>query len=165
MTDDSELTKGAEDSINVSDEAATTDNRTDQEIRTNILTSYYPHQGPFPPPQMLQAYELVRPGLSSIIIRMTLEQSKHRRSLEKAVVLGGEKRAWAGIACAFLLSVGVIAGSVYLIDKGRAVAGTVLGSTTIVSLASIFIYGTAQRKAERQSKQEQLLKAVKPTEE
>jgi hypothetical protein len=85
------------------------------------------HSGPIPAPQILKAYDLVEPGLAREIVNMAKDQQQHRMVLEKATILGGGKRAWAGLGCAFALSCLSIGGSVYLIDRGHDVAGAALG--------------------------------------
>jgi len=60
--------------------------------------------GPLPPPEILQKYNQVEPGLAERIVSMVEKQSEHRRSLEKKVVFSGERRALLGQIMAFVIA-------------------------------------------------------------
>lgn len=115
------------------------------------------HSGPIPAPEVLKGYDLVRPGLSDQIVEMAKKQQDHRLELERATILGGGKRAWAGLVLGFILSSATLCGSVYLIANGHDPAGATLGTASIAALAGVFVYGSQQRKEERTEKQEELL--------
>lgn len=122
-----------------------------------IAASMY--SGPLPSPQVLKAYGLVQPGLDVKIVDLLIGQTTHRQKLESTVIIGDGNRAWAGIACAFVLSLTTILGGIYLVDKGNKLAGTVISVGSLASLSGVFIYGTNQRKDERRKKRENLLKS------
>lgn len=81
---------------------------------------------------------------------MAENQSLHRIDLEKTVVHGDSKRANWGLFCGYSLSILVLALSSILIWNGHDTAGTILGTTDLVSLVSVFIYGTHVRRQERE---------------
>jgi uncharacterized membrane protein len=110
-----------------------------------------------PPPQVLKAYDLVQSGLAERIVGLAEEQARHRMSLEKTVVLGDSKRAWAGLVAAFCLSCLFTGISYDLIKNDKQVAGTILGTGSLATLVSTFIYGTNKRAEEREKKRQDLL--------
>ncbi|MBI3922627.1 MAG: DUF2335 domain-containing protein [Armatimonadetes bacterium] len=112
--------------------------------------------GPIPPPQLLKAFDLVQPGFAERIVKMAESQMEHRMSLEKMVIQGDHQRANCGLGLAFTLSMAFLAVSYLLVRDGHEVAGGVLGTVDLVGLASAFIYGTKQRREERERKAEQL---------
>ena len=112
--------------------------------REEILSLY---SGPLPPPRLLKEYDDVYPGLAKEIVTMVSAQSSHRQALEKAIVIGDGRRAWAGICCAFALALVSIVGGVYAIERGNKVSGTIIGTGAMAGLVSVFIYGTSIRKS------------------
>lgn len=105
--------------------------------------------GPLPPPQVLQEYENILPGLADRIVRMTEIQSAHRQDLERYITRSDSRRANAGLICAVLIAVMGLVGSYLLITGGYSFEGTGLGGATLVGLVVAFIYGTNSRKQER----------------
>lgn len=116
--------------------------------------------GPIPAPEVLKGYDSVRPGLSDEIVKMAKKQQDHRIEMERSVILGGGKRAWAGLFLGFLLSIATLSGSIYLIATNHDTAGATLGTASIAALAGVFVYGSQQRQEERKEKQEKLLEKL-----
>lgn len=54
------------------------------------ITHYY--SGPLPPPGMLKEYNEIQSDFAERIMRLTEEEARHRREMEKAVVRGGHNR-------------------------------------------------------------------------
>lgn len=97
-------------------------------------------EGPVPPPAVIEAYERLVPGSAQIMWSNFDDQSQHRRELEKAVVLGSEKRADKGqFIAAFLLIVAIAAGVVVAVTANAAAGAAIvigaLGSGTAVYIA------------------------------
>jgi uncharacterized membrane protein len=114
--------------------------------------------GPLPHPDILRGYDQVVPGAAERILVMAEEQARHRQSLERTVIEGGSRRANLGLWLGFILSIVVLALSAALIVNGYEVAGTVIGSIDLVSLATVFVVGRIDQRKERIEKaaQEQL---------
>lgn len=85
---------------------------------------------------------------------MSESQIKHRIQLENKVVGGDSVRSYLGIASALIISLAIIAASIYLISKGYSWEGVSLIGIDLVGLAFVFIYGTRERRAERERKAE-----------
>jgi uncharacterized membrane protein len=108
--------------------------------------------GPLPPPDILAKYDLVVPGSAARILAMAETQSRHRRSLERIVVIGDSRRAWAGLWTGFTLGMtGLIVGG-FLGFYGQQVAASVIGGGALASLVSVFVIGTKSRQQERSKK-------------
>jgi uncharacterized membrane protein len=108
--------------------------------------------GPFPHPDMLARFEQIVPGSAAKIIKMAESQTSHRQSLEKAVVLADVQKSWYGLLCGLIIGMTGIIGTVVLGIFGQPVLGGVLGSSTLVSLVSVFVIGRKKMEAERMEK-------------
>lgn len=108
--------------------------------------------GPLPHPDLLAKYNLAVPNAAERIIAMAEKQSEHRQALETRVIASDIRLSFLGLIFALILSVGGIASSAYLINQGRELGGGILGGSSMATLAGIFIYGTQQRKRERERK-------------
>jgi uncharacterized membrane protein len=108
--------------------------------------------GTLPPPDVLRGYNEIVPGAAERIIKMAEQQAQHRQSLERIVVEGGSKRANTGMWLGFIISMVVLGLSAVLIFNGYQVAGTVIGSVDLVSLAAVFVIGRVDQRRERVQK-------------
>ena len=117
--------------------------------RTISATSY---MGPLPPPELFAQYEQILPGAADRILNMAERQSLHRQTKELIQVKTESRDSLLGIISAFLISVITIIAGVYVIKSGHAVSGTILGTTGLVSLVSVFIYGTRNKQIDEKTK-------------
>ena len=114
------------------------------------------YQGPLPPPDILERYNDVYSGSAKIIIDNFIIQSNHRRSLEAIVIKAGSRDSLIGIISAFILGMTAIIGSVICILHNKESFGFSLGLTGIGGLVGTFIYGTRQKRLERENKSRML---------
>ncbi len=119
--------------------------------------------GPIPPPSALQGYENIIPGSANRILEMAEKQTEHRIELEKIVIQGDTTRSYVGLIAGFILSAMVIVGGIYLISTGHDWAGGVLVGLDLVGLASVFVYGSRSRRAEREQKSSETTPPQTPT--
>ncbi len=110
------------------------------------------YSGPIPPPAHLEKYESILPGAADRIISMAESQAKHRQEIENKVISSDVKNSTLGLWFGFLIGLAGVITGFYLIYTGKVIEGSLYGGGTIVSLAGIFIYGSRQRKKERESK-------------
>jgi uncharacterized membrane protein len=103
------------------------------------------YSGPLPPATELAKYESVCPGFADRIVKMAEGQAAHRQDLEKCAFTHDARRSWGGLVAGWTVALAFLAGSVYLIQGGNAVAGTILGTLDIVALAAVFVIGKWQR--------------------
>ena len=81
-------------------------------------------------------------------------QANHRMQLEKTVVTGDTRRSNAGLAAGFVVALGGLAASFFMVDRGHEVAGIVVGGLDLGTLVGAFIYGTISSRQERQQRSE-----------
>lgn len=110
------------------------------------------YAGPVPSPQMLREYDDIVPGLADRLISVFEQQAKHRMGLEDKVVQDNSHRANLGLWFGFILGAMAILSAVGLSIAHLQVAGGILGGTGMVSLAAVFVYGSQQRKSEREGR-------------
>ena len=120
------------------------------------------YSGPIPPPEILAKYDQLIPGSAAKIIEMAHKQSEHRMDLERKVVLGELRRANAGLWCAALVSLSILAGGVVCILRGHDTAGAAIVAIDMAAVITAFLVGTVQRRKERQQKAQIQAGLVKP---
>ena len=96
-------------------------------------------RGPIPPPEILVGYEKTLPGASERIFKMVEEQHNHRMFIEKYIVNSQIRQSsrgqWIGATLAILF--GALSGLLgYL---GHDWLAGIIGVTTIIGLATIFV--------------------------
>jgi uncharacterized membrane protein len=105
-------------------------------------------KGPYPPPQMIAAYERALPGLGREIMDGFVEERKHRHAIQSRRAnadIDAEKR---GQWFAFILSV-VLAGVATLAFYwGHPAAASTVVGVNLIGLATIFISGKKLPKSE-----------------
>lgn len=113
-----------------------------------IIAQQISYQSPLPPPEVLQKYNQIQPGLVEKIIELTETQANHRRALEdkqlEAQVQHWERRdreAKLGQIFAFIISVCAIGGGVYVALNGYQWAGTIISALGLGSIVTAFIKG------------------------
>lgn len=117
---------------------------------TAIAASFY--SGPIPPPELLESYDRLVPGTAAQILARVEKQSDHRMQLEKLAVKSDVNRANRGLIAAFVLSLAFLVAGARLVHEGHDTAGAAIVGIDIAGLAGAFIYGTSQRKKEREKK-------------
>ena len=112
------------------------------ESRTDIL----------PPPEELERYEQIHPGITKIILDTYIGQVNHRIKLESSVIENDNKRANRGqIVSAVLTFFCITAGSILTyFDKNIVGLSLIIGS--IGTLLTAFYGGAILRKIERVQK-------------
>ena len=87
---------------------------------------------------------------------MAEEQAKHRQGLESSVIKSDIADSKRGLYLGFIIGiVAIIAGTVCIL-QGQTIAGGVMGGSAVPGLAAVFVYGSQQRRKEREVKQKQL---------
>lgn len=82
-------------------------------------------------------------------LELTDKQVTHRINLEDKVITHDIANSSNGRVSALILTVLSLAVTALFVLKGYATQGLTFGSVVIVSLASIFVYGTQSRRNER----------------
>ena len=105
--------------------------------------------GPLPHPDILKKFNEIVPGSAERIIKMTEEQSSHRRELERKVINSDISRSKWGQILGFIISIVGLGVSTIVSIYGSAITGGVIGAGTLVALVSVFMYGSKTRSEER----------------
>ncbi len=110
--------------------------------------------GPLPPPDVLRKFDEIVPGSAERIIKMAEEQSVHRKDLEKKVINSDIARSKWGQILGFVISIAGLIVSGLVAIYGSAVAGSIIGVSTLASLVGVFMYGSKSRSEEREDGRE-----------
>lgn len=120
--------------------------------QTLQVTSF---SGPLPPPDQLEHYERIAPGIAERIVAMAEQhvsmadrQMQHRHGLENRVVDSNIKLAKRGQIFAYSLGVIGLGGGMFLIHAGLELWGGTAFLGSLASLIAVFIYG--QKKQEKE---------------
>jgi uncharacterized membrane protein len=113
---------------------------------------YQHHQGPLPDPQTLAHYDQILPGAAERILVLAENQQAHRHSLESKAIGTDSRNSLAGIVSAFVISMTTILAGGYVATSGAEWPGVLLGTSGLASVVGVFIYGTQQRRKEREQK-------------
>lgn len=105
--------------------------------------------GPLPDPAVLRQYNEIIPDGANRILKMAEEQSAHRISIEKTVMVSDSTRANLGLAAGLLVALTGLGVAALVILQGQPIAGVVFGAIDLFGLVSIFVYGTESRRRER----------------
>lgn len=119
-----------------------------------VIASAY--SGPLPSPEMMEHYDAVVPGSAERIITQFEEQGRHRRTLEKTVVTGNERRAnWGLVSATVIVIVGILCGT-FLIYEGKTSEGLGTMLTPLGVVASIFVGGKIAQRRDLQKKMKEV---------
>ncbi len=120
------------------------------EVLQRFSVSIESHSGPLPSPEHLESYSII-PNGADRIMQMAENQSKHRMELEQHVVSSQIKESQRGQLFALIISVFSLCTSLILGLNGHDTVAGVIGGSTIVSLATIFIYGKKTQKKDTEN--------------
>jgi len=107
---------------------------------------YEHYEGIFPPPMFLKGYEEVLPGAADRIFALTENNARNRIEINNKKLEIESRNSLLGLIFGFTITLSFLVGSVYLIAGGQQIAGTVIGTLDLVSLVSVFVIGTKQKK-------------------
>lgn len=104
------------------------------------------YSGPLPHPEIMRQYDSIVPGLANRIIHQFEEQSKHRRELEQKVIKSDLVMARLGLIFGFIIGMASVIGGIITALLGKELAGGFIGSSGLIGLVSVFIYGTKSKR-------------------
>jgi uncharacterized membrane protein len=99
-----------------------------------------------PPPEVLEKYNSIIPGLAERIVSHAEKQSLHRTALEKKLLISNIRKSYLGLVFGFLIGSLGVGGGIWLTFSGFNVTGIVFSSASLVSLVMSFIYGSQNKK-------------------
>lgn len=83
---------------------------------------------------------------------MAEKQSVHREALEMAIIKANIKSQTRGAYFGFIVAMTAILGGIYLITIGKSASGLSAIVTSLVALATVFIFGKARQREELNQK-------------
>jgi len=102
--------------------------------------------GPLPPPNLLDSYEQICPGISERLLKTYEMEVAHRHELERAMVDSDiyvqRSSCWqitTGQILAFVICFGFLGAGTFLIHDGFQVAGTIFGGSGLLGIVSAFL--------------------------
>ncbi len=108
-----------------------------QSLKVETVSVQTAYSGPIPPAQELGNYNAIVPGAAERILRMAEKNLQHQIDIE-ALDLNSARR---GQIFAFLIAVLAFSSSIAAMIMGFPYVAGAIGSTTVVSLATVFIKG------------------------
>jgi len=126
-------------------------------VKTPEFSFYAAYRkSPFPPPEELEKYERLYPGVAQQFFDNFVKQTNHRMELEKIVIIGDNKRADTSLRNSFIITFSLIIMAIVLFILGKD--GYAVGSiiTAIVPAIVSFINSSAKRKEEREAKKREM---------
>lgn len=103
------------------------------------FTSY---SGPLPPPDLLQRFDEVYPGAARQILDDFVQESAHRRAMERKVVSAESFKEVFGAISGGLIGIAGVSGGLWLAHEGTLTGGLGTVFATLASLVGIFWYQT-----------------------
>lgn len=114
------------------------------------IASYF--RGPLPPPEILSAYNQIVEGGAERIFQKFEHQSEHRMELESFAVKEEIKQSGRGQIFGFIIAIFGLALAGLMAYLGHDNFAMVLGGGTIVSLATVFVVGKFNQRAQIKNK-------------
>lgn len=108
------------------------------EQQEQVITTMEMYNGPIPHPDILAGYEKLDPGAASKIIANGVEESNHRRGMEKKFFKYTARNFYFRFTLAFILALVFGYGSYLLILNGNTIIGSVFAGVTLLSMIGTF---------------------------
>jgi uncharacterized membrane protein len=125
--------------------------------------------GPLPPPSMLAHYNDIIVDGADRMMGLVERQSAHRIEMEKLAAerelelsRSRAKLATTGQQSGLAITLVIVASTVWLAANGHTVVASVLGSTSLCTVAAIFAIGRRSEKPVEQERAPSANKAVQP---
>ncbi len=128
-----------------------------QQPRSTVLAQIHAveftaYSGPIPPPDLLQRFDEVFPGAAKQILGEFVQESSHRRAMERKVVSAESFKEVAGSLFAGLIGLSGVGGGIWLAHEGRATGGLSSILATLASLVGVYLYQTRRSDTERRER-------------
>ena len=98
------------------------------------------YQGIIPSPEALAQYESLQPGFASRIVKMTEDESHHRRTQEARIITGSIRSTYYGITLGFLAVIALCVLAYLFLINGSPEHGKHIVITLAIGLASVFVF-------------------------
>ncbi|HNR41060.1 MAG TPA: DUF2335 domain-containing protein [Bacteroidales bacterium] len=123
-----------------------------KKIRSVIVSSYQSYSGPIPAPEALEKYNQIIPDGADRIMKMAENQSSHRIKIEETVISGQVKQSSRGQIFGLIIAFFTLGSAVALAMFGHEAVACVLGGSTVISLATVFVIGKKEQRLKLEEK-------------
>jgi uncharacterized membrane protein len=113
--------------------------------RERLVLAMQHVEGPLPSGRELKRYREADPSAPRIILDEFRAESRHRRSMEREIVKGENRRADRGQVFALVIIVVGLTISGFLIQGGHEAAGGFIGGLDLLGTAALFLTGARAR--------------------
>lgn len=113
------------------------------------MTNVTSFSGPLPHPQIMEGYEQIQKGFAERILLMTERQTNHRIKQEDIIVRRSLNQKLFGMILGGIFTLTTLGMIFYLALQGHDWLAGVLGTTTLIGIASIFVLGYSPKEKER----------------
>lgn len=97
------------------------------------------YQGILPDPESMKQYEEIMPGFTEKMVNMTIDESVHRREIEKSVVKHSKNLALWGMGFAFSSVLVISSLCFYAFQNNFPTQAATIATGVIVALAGVFL--------------------------
>lgn len=122
-----------------------------------VLTQTLTFSGPIPPPDVLERYNAIVPGLADRLVVMAETEQKYRiaesgkvNDANIAMAKTSQLLQLLGIAGAFILALSFLSGAIYLAMSGHEKLAGVIATLTLGVLAGTFAVDRWNRRHQQQ---------------
>ena len=110
------------------------------------------YQGILPDPESMKLYEEIMPGFTEKMVNMTVDESKHRREMEKTVVKHSKNLALGGMVFAFSSVLVISYLCFFAFQNNFPTQAATIAVGVIVSLASVFLFRKSKKDKSEENK-------------
>ena len=130
------------------------------ELRVQALMRSF--TGPLPPPEALERYNQILPGVAERIVVMAESQHAHRLGLEKHVIHSNVAAQKLGTVLGFIVAMTVVIGGTWLVHEGKSGQGLAAILASLVSLVGVFVYSKREQQKDLAQKTQALASTATP---
>jgi len=127
-----------------------------RKVKSIIVSSYQSYSGPIPAPEALEKYNQIIPDGADRIMKMAENQSNHRIRIEETVIAGQVKQSSRGQIFGLIIAFLTLGAAVVLALFGHEAVACVLGGSTVISLATVFVIGKREQRLKLEEKKSPL---------
>lgn len=115
--------------------------------------TFMAREGILPPPEEMERYENLSPGITDRLLVTYEKQVDHRQGLEKTVITNDVIRSYIGQAVGAIVCLYTISKGFRLIEVGKDITGIASVLVPLATLIGVFITSYKSRQKERNRKQ------------
>ena len=118
-------------------------------------TTFIARKGLLPPPDEMEKYEQLVPGITDRLLTTYEKQVDHRMGLENKVIASDIKKSYTGQILAFIICLLTIAGGIFLSAIGKDIVGLAAIFIPLAALITAFLKTSKIRREELKNKRQQ----------